>query len=201
MMLTTRRTSKRLSHLGELFEDDSGIAEVANRAQAGDERAFTQIHQRYFGQVYGYLRVALRDAQLAEEASRRVFLKVAGLIPGYERGDQPFSRWLFGIARNEALDRLRESDRGGNEFASEGRWRDSVRTDGLRALLRTSDHELMILMEDLPEAQRRAAMLRYVLGWKDSEIAEVLDADPASVRDLQRRALRTLDRRLASSKY
>lgn len=199
MTLRTRGTERRLSHLDGNSGSDRGIEAIVRRAQEGDDRAFTDIYLRYFDRVYGHMAVALGDPREAEDASRQVFLKVTGLISGYERSAQPFQRWLFELARNEILDRLSKRDGMGAEDAAEihrRRW--SVRTDGLRARLWKSDSELMRLIEELPEAQRRAVLLRYVLDFEDGEIAEVLEVSPREVRRLQRDALARVDRRLGA---
>ncbi|MGH2957623.1 MAG: RNA polymerase sigma factor [Solirubrobacterales bacterium] len=197
MMLSTRAAAKRLSRLADPTADGLAIEDLARRAQEGDERAVAEIYRRYFDRVYGYMRVALKESHEAEDAARQVFLKAIGLISGYEQRKQPFSRWLFRIARNEELERLRERDPVGSDPDAGDRWRDSVRTDELRSRLWYSDGELMRAIEELPEAQQRAVMLRYVLDFEDAEIAEVLSMNPREVRQLQRSALGMLGKRVA----
>jgi RNA polymerase sigma-70 factor (ECF subfamily) len=193
----TRGAAKRLLKLTQDPPQHSNIPSLVQRAKDGDEAALTDIYLRYFDRVYGYVRVALSDSQEAEEASRQVFLRALASLSTYEHREGSFSSWLFGIAREEALDRLHWRDTVRVDDAADvHRWGESVRTDGLRAELRGSDPELAILIEQLPESQRRAVLLRYVLDFEDAEVAEVLSVSASEVRQLQDRALRSLERQL-----
>lgn len=179
--------------------EDLDTARLVAQAQEGNRAAFTALYERYFDRVYAYLRVALKDAQEAEDATQQVFTQALIALPSYELRAQPWRAWLFRIARNQALDHLRK--RGRVEVEEPGaieRRRQPVGPGELRALQWTSDDELVLLIERLPEAQRQVLALRYLLGFSGPEIAEVLDRSPGAVRQLHHRALRFLEQRLAA---
>lgn len=68
---------------------------------------FQKTYQEYYPQVVGYLRQMVGAAD-AEDLAQEVFLKVNRSIDGF-RGDSRISTWIFRIARNAAIDRLRSA--------------------------------------------------------------------------------------------
>jgi RNA polymerase sigma-70 factor (ECF subfamily) len=180
--------------------EDLDTARLVTRLQAGEDEAFEHLYLRYFDRVYAYLRVSLRDAHEAEDAAQQVFLKLYEALPRYERRHQPFRAWMFTIARNEAVDRLRK--RGAVDVedpAALSRRRDSAANhEALGPLRWMSDDEMLLLIERLSPLQRQVLLLRYMMDLSCTEVAEVLGRSPESVRQLQHRALEFLRGRLQS---
>lgn len=88
--------------------------ELILRCQQGDEAAFETLVRRYEQKVYALCRRMCRDEDDALEAAQDAFLAVWRGIGGY-RADAAFSTWLYRLATNACLDRLRrEKKRGGD---------------------------------------------------------------------------------------
>jgi RNA polymerase sigma-70 factor (ECF subfamily) len=179
--------------------EDADSARLVAEFQLGDQSAFSKLYERYFNDVYGYLRMLLCDYHEAEDATQQAFTKAFLALPGFQlRAGTPFRAWLFRIARNEALGHLRKSKRVDVE--------DPETIDGRRngpelalphdALGWLSDSQLIGLIERLPAAQRQTLALRYIVGMQTSEMAEVLGKSAQAIRKLEHRALRHLEERL-----
>jgi RNA polymerase sigma-70 factor (ECF subfamily) len=182
----------------ELRTEDADTAELVARIQAGEQALFADLYERYFDRVYGYLRVALRDAHEAEDAAQQVFMNVMRAIDDYVPR-RPFRAWLFTIARNLALNRHRDLGRRDvldPEAVDREQHRRSGESPQLPSLEWISDHELLMLINRLPPAQRQVLTMRYLLDLNAVEIAEVMDRTPEDVRMLQHRAHRFLRTRL-----
>lgn len=197
--------------------EDSDAARLVARFQAGDRDAYALLYARYFDRTYAYLRVLLRSREDAEDATQDVFANLLAALPRYEQREQPFRAWLFTVARNAAVDRLRKEGRTEpmdpramdlkRERADESA-ADLARAAALRAaedhgqspeaLDWITDPDLLIFVERLPMAQRRVLALRYLLDMSTVEIAGVLGRKEADVRVLQSRALRVLNERLTA---
>lgn len=180
--------------------EDLDTARLVTRLQAGDTEAFSVLYMRYFDRVYGYLRVALRDAHEAEDAAQAVFVKVIEALPTYERREQPFRAWLFRIVRNHAVDSLRRQQWVEAEDPEQLERRRQPLEDesSMRALQWVSDSELLFFIERLPLVQRQVLVLRYMLDLSTAEIGQILDRTPESIRQTQHRALGFLQARLAA---
>ncbi|HEX2102264.1 MAG TPA: sigma-70 family RNA polymerase sigma factor [Solirubrobacteraceae bacterium] len=178
-------------------EQDVETARLVARAQAGDREAMPELYLQHFDAVYSYMRVALRDEHEAEDATQEVFLKAMQALPRFElRASVPFRAWLFRVARNELISRVRK-----------GRWvqveepdRIAERTDaatGVAEVLEcVSNADLMLLLERLPLPQRQVIALRFMLDLSTEEMCTVLDRSPEAVRQLEYRARRSLEDRL-----
>lgn len=184
--------------------EDRDSAHHVARFQAGEREAFSVLYARYFDRIYSYLRTLLRDRHEAEDVTQQVFMDALGALPRFEYTGVPVRVWLFTIARNSAMTRLRRLDRVEPvEPVELDRSRD--RTAGNTAeparVAVLTDRELMMFVERLPVAQRQVLALRHFLGLTNVEIAEMLDRSPNDVAVLHRRALAFLRRRLAAVRH
>ena len=73
----------------------------------GDEAAFTAFYRRWQGPIFRFaLRMTGREA-LAEDVVQETFLAVVHGMRGYDAARGSLPGWLFGVARNQLLRRLR----------------------------------------------------------------------------------------------
>jgi RNA polymerase sigma-70 factor, ECF subfamily len=177
--------------------EDAESARLVVRVQAGDRDAFGKLYLRHFDGIYGYLRTALRDPHEAEDATQDVFMQALRAIPRYELRGQPPRRWLFRIARNQAIDRARRRRTAPEDPAIIESRLDADPGDPFDGVL--SDAALVAHIERLPDAQREVLFLRYAAGFDANEIAAMTKRSPAAVRQLQHRAIGELRRRLPAT--
>ena len=178
-----------------LIDEDADSARLVRRLQLGDTDAFGCLYLRYFDRIYGYVRMTLRDAHDAEDATQDVFAQAYRALPRFELRGQPVRGWLFRVARNVAIDRMRRRrthpeapmDLDGHaEAPTTGEAADAFAHDGLLDQVRL-----------LPDAQREVVVLRYAMEFTFPEIAAVTGRSPAAVRQMHQRALATLRTKLA----
>jgi RNA polymerase sigma-70 factor (ECF subfamily) len=195
------RFVERVVPTGEQAEDHD-TARLVTRIQAGDREGYTELYTRYFDRVYAYLRIAVRNQHEAEDLTQQVFVNVLEALPRYERRAQPFRAWLFTIVRHTALRHLRRRQREQPaEPAAMARRNESVaeHTADEGILNWITDRDLLLFVERLPASQRQVLVMRYLLDLTGGQIAEILGTSPAAVRQLQRRAMQVLRRRLVEA--
>src|SRR5690554_1016607 len=83
--------------------------QVIIQAQAGNAAAMTAIYERYRPRIYRYLYYRLGHQQTAEDLTADVFVRMLEALPRYRPGAAPFQAWLYRIARNLAVDHLRQA--------------------------------------------------------------------------------------------
>ena len=154
---------------------------LLQRAQAGDERAFSQLVQQYQAPLLAYiLRIVGGDRALAEDLCQDVFLRVYQALSSFSLRSS-FTTWLFQVAKHRVYDELRAQDR---------RVRPTVDLDacpwvasGDRSERQVEDMAAVwAAIAALPVDLRMALVLRDVVGLSYLEIADVLDATLATVK-------------------
>jgi RNA polymerase sigma factor (sigma-70 family) len=148
------------------------------------------LYEQYANQIFRYCLHQLGSREEAEDAVQSTFLNA---FRGLKRGVVPEleSAWLFKIAHNVCLSRRRSSWRRGRvespadfELVEELTPAPSRRADELIGL--------QDVLEEMPEAQRRAILLREWQGLSYREIADELELSQAAVETLIFRARRAL---------
>jgi RNA polymerase sigma-70 factor (ECF subfamily) len=146
--------------------------------------------------------VALKDHHEAEDVTQQVFIRALAGLGRYElRPAVPFRAWLFAIARNVIVDAVRQlhslrpEPPEDVEAMREHEPAPGHIGDTLEWL---SDREVAMFVERLPLAQRQVLVLRFMLDLSGEQIAQVLGRSHLAVRQLQTRALQSLEQRLAA---
>jgi RNA polymerase sigma factor (sigma-70 family) len=148
------------------------------------------LYEEYANQIFRYCLHQLGSREEAEDAVQSTFLNA---FRGIKRGVVPEleSAWLFKIAHNVCLSRRRSSWRRGR-IESPADF--EVVEELTAAPVRRADEliGLQDVLEQMPESQRRAILLREWQGLSYREIAAELDTSQAAVETLIFRARRAL---------
>ena len=76
-------------------------------AVKGDEKAYSELTQKYQKPLYFHVSKMIRDPDFAEDLVQDIFLKAFKSLKNY-KNDHAFSTWLYRIARNHTIDYLRK---------------------------------------------------------------------------------------------
>ena len=173
--------------------------------QRGNQDAVCELFQRYKTRVLHFCLGMLSNRADAEDVAGEVFIAVMEQGNGYHHG-RKFSTWLYTIARNKCVDRLRRRWRwvpllgspsdddsppawdlpSSDEPTSETMARDERAAQVRRAVKR------------LPREQREAIMLRQYHECSYEQIAEILGCSLAKVKILIFRGKERLRTELAA---
>jgi RNA polymerase sigma-70 factor (TIGR02960 family) len=199
-----------------LMTDDELIA----RARAGDERAFRALTEPYLRELQVHCYRMLGSLADAEDALQETLLAAWQGLGGFE-GRAAVRTWLYRIATNRCLSTLRAASRRpaaawnvpGVEPPEPTRFGEVVWLEPYPdALLagaagappgpeaRYEEAESVSLafvtaLQTLPPRQVAVLILRDVLGFRASEVADILDATLESVNGALKRARAGLQRR------
>ena len=174
---------------GEKNDRDPAIARAVARAKSGDNDAIRFLYLRYKDNVYGYVLSILRDAHEAEDVTQTVFIKLISVIHKYEPRQVPFTAWILRVARNVAIDSMRQRRPVPCEEVIES-WRPADDLSHDRRL------GLEQALETLTEDQRDVVVLRHLVGLSPGEIADRMGRTESSIHGLHHRARRALRREL-----
>ena len=145
----------------------------------GMDRALDELIARYGDRLCSYLLRIVRDAGWADDLVQEVFVRVYDHARTYD-GRWPVRVWLFGIARNLAVDLLRR------EGAMQSRLQYLHRHDESPAAVTMVEHrefqaELEQAISRLPEVFRSVFILRETERLSYDEIGEVLGISAKTV--------------------
>lgn len=186
---------------------DEKETQLVEALRHGNRAACTDLVERYASRIYG---VALRltgHPNEAEEVLQETLIAACRAVEGFEARSS-LGTWLYRIATNQGLMRLRKHQPGmvsfddTGEFNADqlqpsltGAWGDEPETDVLSGELRG---ELERALDDLPEALRSAFVLRDIEGLSTHEAAEALEITPGALKVRLHRARLSLREALNS---
>lgn len=161
-------------------------ASLVSRCKHRDAEAFTLLVDRYQARVYGYVRRMLRSIEDAEDVSQEVFIKAFQNIDSFD-SRASFSTWLFKIASNLCIDKLRKQEKE-NRVGFE-----SLELDGTVSFDKSWDPEASLNAKELAIAIEKSITqlsnkLKPVLLLHDQqnlgyeEIAEILSIPVGTVK-------------------
>jgi RNA polymerase sigma-70 factor (ECF subfamily) len=155
-------------------------ASLVQRAQRGDEQAFATLYQLHRKRVYAVCLQMTRDIADAEDLTQEAFLQVFRSVNSF-RGDSAFSTWLYRIAVNTVLMKLRRRKAPPPLSLDEPVSADSPslkREIGKLDLTLSGTVDRIALrraVEELPAGCRQVFDLHEVEGFQHHEIAQLLE--------------------------
>ncbi len=175
-------------------EEDLKLIEEIKK---GDFSAFERIVQKYESRIYNHCLKFLNNQEDAEDVLQETFLQVHRSIESF-RGEAAFSTWMFKIATNGCLMKLRKKKKTDMvsidkplEFDGSTLQREITDWSKNPALLHSNDEVRGVLkniMDELPEDKRVVLVLKDVDGFSNIEIGEILGMSVAAVKSRLHRA-------------
>ncbi|MBI5517278.1 MAG: sigma-70 family RNA polymerase sigma factor [Deltaproteobacteria bacterium] len=160
------------------------------RLLRGELGAFDQLYDRYHRPLFGFIRRHLADAHEAEDVLHETFL---ALLREREGGLQAASLrgWLFQVARNLCLNRLRSRRRGARALEAQGSEAPMVETPDHALEGRETAERLRRAVEALPAGLSELYALRAG-GLSYEELAEALAVPVGTVKSRMHELVRRL---------
>ncbi|OXS60438.1 hypothetical protein B1A99_08420 [Cohnella sp. CIP 111063] len=158
----------------------------------GDSDAFRRIYELTKDDVYRLLVFLLNDREDAGDVLSEVYLNLYRSLPSY-RPEQPFRKWLNGIAVRQASSWKRKLWRRMRLFERVS----ATSTDGPqgrlpaeeRAIAREESRELLALVDRLPYKLKEVVVLRHYREYSLEEVAETLDIPVGTVKSRHHSAI------------
>lgn len=173
-------TSTHVFPAGEEINRPESDRSLVQRAQLGDGRAFATLFQRHKKRVYSVCLLMTKDMAEAEDLTQEAFLQVFRSVGSF-RGDSAFSTWLYRVAVNTVLMKLRRRKSPPLVSLDEPM---SAESPSLRRDVGKPDPRLSSAvdrialhraMQELPKGCRQIFALHEVQGYQHYEIARMLD--------------------------
>ncbi|GFN30662.1 RNA polymerase sigma factor [Paenibacillus xylaniclasticus] len=159
----------------------------------GNVQMYSELMRRYQRKILAFIYHMLKSAKLelmAEDLCSETFYKAYRSLHSFRELDASFSTWLYTIARNTVLSELRKQKAGSVPLEESGVV--PLAPPDAVPELRLLQNERMSMVRDainnLPEKQRSALILREYEQLEYQEIANILGQTVSSVKSLLFRA-------------
>lgn len=173
-------------------------AALVARLKAKERDALSYLYDHYSGALYGGILRIVKQEDIAQELLQDVFLKIWNNIGQYDAGKGRLFTWMFQLARNLAIDKLR------SRSFKEQQKTDSVQNNVPKVDRQISNEQstdsigLDKVLTTLSDDQRQIIELMYMIGYTQSEIAKEYQIPLGTVKTRHRAAMQHLRKQLGS---
>ena len=189
-----RRTPEEIARAEANKAEDLGLIE---RIKEGDFTAFETVVNKYESRIFSHCMKFLSNQEDAEDVLQETFLQVHRSLDSF-RGESAFSTWLFKIATNGCLMKIRKKKKVDLvsidkpiEFDGSTLQREIVDWSQNPSLQHGNDEMRRVLeriIGELPEDKRVVLVLKDVEGFSNQEIGDMLSMSVAAVKSRLHRA-------------
>ncbi len=169
--------------------------DTLSRARRLESEALAEIHDRYYPEIYRYVRYRLEDEQVCEDITAEVFLRLLNALHSGSGPNQSLRGWLYGTASNLVNDYLRTRyahklepiEAGESQLISEDLPENALDESSLR-------HQVRLAVLQLTSEQQHVLALRFAEQRSLDETATIMGKSLTAVKALQFRAIASLRR-------
>ena len=152
-----------------------------------DESAFNYLYKKYAPLLYGVINRILADQHSSEQVLQEAFINIWGRIGQYYPANGGMCTWMINIARNAAIDVLR----------NKGDMRDKTRSEESTSGMSVNAHQtetigIRSLVAKLPAEYAVILEMAYYKGCTTSEIANTLSLPEETIKTRLREGIKIL---------
>ncbi len=179
--------------MGKVHSDEELMLSYRN----GDAGAFETLYKRHKGGLYRFMLRKCSNESIAEELFQDVWMKLIGARERYEVKAK-FTTYLYQLANNRCIDHYRrlKTMNPGNPTSEgcepeniPGRAQDQPE---IQVEIQTQTNKLLALVDELPDEQQEAFILREEAGMSVAEIAEMTGVNAETAKSRLRYAVNKL---------
>ncbi|NQV33106.1 MAG: sigma-70 family RNA polymerase sigma factor [Phycisphaeraceae bacterium] len=162
--------------------------EIIKQVLSGSVESYSQLVQRWRKAACAVAVQVLHDHHLAEDAAQDAFVKAYEKLGTLQNPDR-FGAWLMQIARNLALDSLRQKKRQAEQVSLSENI--DVPDPSSNKLLTHEHTDLLNCVLKLPDHERQTIALKYFEGYSAKEVAHITGRPTGTItRQLSRAYVR-----------
>ena len=182
--------------------------EIIQLITQGDRNMYRKLVERYQPMVFRTCMGFLHNKEDADDLTQDIFIRAYQTLAGF-KGDATFATWIYRIAVNASLNKIRKSSKNlllqrlesvfGGEKNKEFTFPIPDSENPENILIRNEHREwVQNALNSLPEKQRTAIVLSKYDDLPQKEIAEIMNTTEGAVEALIQRAKANLREKLSS---
>ncbi len=148
---------------------------------------FAQVYEEYYDRIYKYVFSILLNREDTEDVVGNTFVAAYTVWDSYDPEKASVSTWLMRIAHNKAIDLLRSAERSKRSEMPE--YYVVPDTSDSHEEAYEDKESVLYLYSKLDAGEREFLNMRYAIGMKDSEVADLLGLPVKTVNKRYQRLL------------
>jgi RNA polymerase sigma-70 factor (ECF subfamily) len=165
-----------------------------------DPQAIGEVYDRYFSEIYRYVRYRINDDAVAEDIASDVFVRLLEAAQKKRGPETNLKGWLIATASNAVNDHLRRQYRRPTEALSDA-VPDHDASVHIEVDLREQNRIVQGAYAQLTPEQQHVLALRFGQGYSIEETASHMKKKVNAIKALQFRALASLQRMIGEANY
>jgi RNA polymerase sigma-70 factor (ECF subfamily) len=168
--------------------DRDELAALIRDAKHDDDTAMSRLSAYVYAHIYAFMYYRVSQPEDAEDLASEVVLKMVRALK-HQRGN--FHAWIYRIARNRLVDFYRKRAVRAEVSLSDVPQKEVTQSEDIMSQIMTRER-LRKGLKQLTEEQRQVIILKFIQGYANQEIAEIVGKSVGAVKVLQFRALKAL---------
>ncbi|MBN1480354.1 sigma-70 family RNA polymerase sigma factor [candidate division KSB1 bacterium] len=166
------------------------ISQLIERALGGEQKAYTDIVERFHEQIYHFIYRMVKDRAQAEDLTQETFIKAFRALASFN-SDYAFSTWLYKIAANNCIDYFRKKKLATTSLdspikAKDGElhrdFPDHEQGPESELISKEQTNRIQVAIDSLPAKYKEAIILRHRHDQSYEEIAKKLNIPLGTVK-------------------
>ncbi|PKO21358.1 MAG: RNA polymerase subunit sigma-70 [Chloroflexi bacterium HGW-Chloroflexi-1] len=175
--------------------EDSNQLALLERASRADPVALSMLYDQYHSKIFSYVYHQVGQADLAEDLTGQVFMRMLEAIRNDRAWRTSFSGWLYRIAHNLIIDYYRRRQRASFVDIDEAPPIKATQGDPERTVeLRLNSERLQAALGQITEEQAQVITLRFLEELSIAEVSAIMNKTAGAIKALQYRAVLALRR-------
>lgn len=169
--------------------------ELVQRAQSGDQQAFSDLYERFFPVVHK--RVAyLIPTEDVDDVTQEIFIAMIRSLKTF-RGDSKFSTWLRVITNRQIANYYRSNSQSLQDTELDDSWQPTQASSPFAARVR-QDRKILVQqgLRHLPDHYKEIILLRFAEGLRFKDIAALQGKSLDATKSTFRRAIEAMRKEL-----
>jgi len=175
--------------------DDPEQQALLEKARRADTVALGEIYDQYADKIYAYIYHRVGQAELAEDLTAQVFMRMLEAVRTGHGWQTSFSGWLYRIAHNIVIDHYRRKGRATFVDIDDAAPMQAPSGDPVASTESQFERQrLRQALAELTDEQSQVISLRFLEDLSIAEVAVVMQKTEGAVKALQYRAVIALRR-------
>jgi len=170
--------------------------DTLTRVRRLDVIALTRIHDRYYSDVYRYVRYRLEDEQISEDITSEVFMRLLDALHKKGGPTVDIRSWLIGTASNLVNDHLRRQYNRKTETIEDHEHITAPGSPEESLEISLQNQQLQEAIHKLTQEQQQVLALRFAAEYSLEQTAAEMKKTVNAIKALQFRAVEALKRLL-----